>query len=108
MKAVVFDADTGRIIRGMEGKVPLERQRVGANHGMVVNTVTASPEGIEPFYGPVSIPDDLDGKMVDTADGTIVDDPNHSVPRSDAEIATDLRDGTVTTKEALLEVLEHE
>jgi hypothetical protein len=46
------------------------------------------------------------GKMVDLDTMTVVDDPNASTPFDPDALATDLRDGNVTEREALLTLLE--
>jgi hypothetical protein len=107
MKAVVYDLHTGKIRREMHGKVPLENQRLKDDEGILTSFETEISEDCpEPITTGVEIPDDLSGKKVDLDSMEIVEDPDYESPRTKEDIKQDLKNGDITQKEALIELLE--
>lgn len=93
-RAIVYDTDTGEIGRHLQGNI--DRGRIVLDEGEALLTDEEA-----------RFPDSLRGKIVDTtADPPeIIDDPDFAPPRTKAGILEDLRDGTITEREALEDLL---
>lgn len=106
MRAIVYDLDTGEIIRGMNGNVPLDKQRLKNNEGLIADCPNDPPSGCpQPTYTDRDIPDNLDGKKVHTGNHTVIDDSSYEEPRTREDIKADLDAGEITHEEALEELL---
>ncbi|MFT4892597.1 MAG: hypothetical protein ACI8Z7_000378 [Candidatus Nanohaloarchaea archaeon] len=107
MKAIIYSLDSGRIRRKIYGDIPLENQRLKDDEGILTSFETEiSEEYPEPITTGVEIPDDLSGKKVDLDSMEIVEDPDYEAPRTKEDIKQDLKNGDITQKEALIELLE--
>lgn len=109
MKALVYDTETGEIRRQMQGRVPLENQRFEGNEAAIVFEFGQGdlPED-KPVYHAAEPFDmgNMTGKKVDHENKSIIDDPDYNEPRTREDIKTDLEGGEITTKDALLEILD--
>lgn len=107
MKVAIYSLKNGKIKKKMIGDLPLENQVIGNEEGIIVDSrVEISDEHPEPITTGVEIPDDLSGKKVDLDSMEIFEDPDYEAPRTKEDIKQDLKNGDITQKEALIELLE--
>jgi hypothetical protein len=103
--AIIYNTETGQIVRELQGAVPLANQRLGDTEAIIACGCENIP-GDKPVTEVDSIPDDATGKMVDVETGAIVDDPDYEPPLTTADIKESLERGDLTEREALLLLLE--
>jgi hypothetical protein len=92
-KAVIYNTDNGKILRYMLGDVPIDNQRLD-DHEEILVLNDEDPN--------------IKGMKVDMSKHPpkLVEDPDYEAPRTKEDIKQDLKNGDITQKEALIELLE--